>query len=1603
MAEGTRVSQLIETVSGLKQQQEAQQQSQQGQQQLLEDIVQQLRTMSARMDQMAKAQGKRPIGSPPNSPTRSVNGDQRHEMIQQEGNHPVQIKSIRLEFPRFNGDDPIGWVYKANQFFNFHNTPAQHRLFIASFHMEGKAITWYQELEETGMITSWEAFVTALNIRFGTSSYDDPMEALINVKQSSTVEIYKTRFESLSNRVRGLSDSHKLSCFLGGLKEEVRMGVRMLNPQNLVTAYGLARMQEENLAIMRRAWRPSPMGLQGRGITQAHQRAEGPSERAIPLQRLSPAQMKEKRDKGLCFKCDGKWGPDHRCAGPKLFLIEEEEEEYIEEPGIRDLIDLSEPQEGPAEEVGISLHAMVGNPDPKTMRVKIKVKGHTFIALIDTGSTHNFVHPRVVRRTGIRVTRHPPVGVSIADGSKIWTEGSCQNILIIIQGGHFTTQAYILQLGGCDVVLGIHWLSGLGPILWDFASLKMEFKQGNKVVLIKGMGVENSEVDSSPSFLQELRRAEEGLILQVWKMGPAQGREPRQIEQLLLEFPGVFEEPSGMPPRRPQDHAIILKEGTSPINVRPYRYPYYQKTEIEKIVNELLAMGTIRPSQSPFSSPVLLVRKADGSWRMCVDYRALNKETIKDKFPIPVVEELLDELHGSQIFSKLDLRSGFHQIRMREEDIPKTAFRTHEGHYEFLVMPFGLTNAPSTFQGLMNDIFRPYLRKFVLVFFDDILVYSPTEEEHNRHLRSVLETLVKHQLVAKRSKCKFACKEIEYLGHIVSGQGVQADPNKVVTMVNWPRPKTLKALRGFLGLTGYYRRFIKGYGGIAGPLTRLLKKGAFQWDTAAEEAFGQLKKAVTTPPVLALPNFELSFTVECDASGVGLGAVLMQEGRPLAYYSKALKGRELALSTYEKEFLTLVSAVNKWRPYLLGQAFRVKTDQQSLKYLLEQRIGTPTQQKWLSKLIGYDFVVEYRAGKENLVADALSRQEGFTTEALWAISKPIVNWVEQLKESYETDPEIKDILQQMDKETVGSLKFQLKGEVLYYKHRIYISKNNPLKQDILSYMHDSPISGHTGSEKTLQRARKDFFWKGMKSDIQAYIKHCEVCQRAKGENTKPTGLLQPLPIPTRPWFSISMDFIEGLPKSNQFSAILVVVDRFTKYAHFIPLSHPYNAPKIAQLFLHNVIRLHGLPNNIISNRDPTFTSKFWGELFRVQGVKLLMSTAYHPQTDGQTEATNKTLEGYLRCYVGDNPKGWSNWLTMAEYCYNTSYHTSTKTTPFEATYGYPPPSIIDYVPGSTQVQATEHHLQDRTEQLLKIKQQLTKAQERQKKQADKGRTDREYKEGEWVYLKLQPFRQVSMQRKKNGKLAYKYFGPFKILKRVGSVAYQLDLPKEARIHNTFHVSLLKKWVGKDHPPEQWLPDFESTQRPQPKPAEILDRRTTTTRRKEKEEVLLRWEGQPAEDAVWVETEWLQREYPHLEVKVLEGEGSCDWSELNQREIRARRGEGEREESQTSSEEEEGQMHSGQQGSVLNKPTCTGNEKKLTCAAEMRARTTYVDGQDEGKLTATEEATPGSEIRTKETASFDGQEGQLANQQKPDTYTGQIPVFWPAYANQRPCR
>ncbi|KAF5450607.1 hypothetical protein F2P56_030941, partial [Juglans regia] len=821
MAEGTRSKELEKLVLGLKQNQELQDQR-------IADHQSALEGLNSKMDILLETLN----GSRSDRNGKGSHMDGGH-IGNTSLNSGMQFRSIKLDFPRFHGDEPSGWIYKANHYFALHPMPDGQKILMASFYMEGTALVWFQDAEETDSFKSWHSFIKAVQSRFGSSSYDDPMEAITRLRQTSTVSAYKTQFEVLSNRLKGLSENYKLSCFLSGLRDEIRLPVRMLHPQSLNTAFGLAKIQEEYITSTRSNNRPhfpchsAPNevnhSLLGNSIRKEGNSGPKPTtfKTSVPFQKLTPAEMKAKREKGICYFCEDKWQPGHKCNKAKFFEmagLEWLQDSEKEEAGPQESQETNEPVEVETEVPEISFHAIAGCISPRTMRVHGKIKNCSVIVLVDTGSTHNFLDPMIARKVGLAVKQGGQITVRVANGDSMNGEGLVQQLQFQMQGHNFTTDFFLLPLGGCDVVVGMQWLRTLGPVLWDFNKLTMTFTSGKGSVTLLGLSSSKPEFVEDVQIFQLTMVERKGMLLQLVhnETTPAMGSYAADIEAVLAKYDHVFAEPKGLPPRRSRDHQINLKEGTMPISARPYRYPFFQKTEIEKIVKELLAAGVIRSSQSPFSSPVLLVRKSDGSWRMCIDYRGLNRETIKHKFLIPVIDELLDELHGASIFSKIDLRSGYHQILMKQEDIEKTAFRTHQGQYEFLVMPFGLTNAPATFQSLMNDVFQPFLRKF-------------------------------------------ACEEIEYLGHLVSAQGVKADPTKIQAMLEWPLPKSLKSLRGFLGLTGYYRKFVKGYGSIAAPLTNLLKQDAFHWENEATTAFADLKKAVTNPPVLALPDFSKPF------------------------------------------------------------------------------------------------------------------------------------------------------------------------------------------------------------------------------------------------------------------------------------------------------------------------------------------------------------------------------------------------------------------------------------------------------------------------------------------------------------------------------------------------------------------------------------------------------------------------------------------------------------------------------------------------------------------------------------------------------------------------
>lgn len=768
-------------------------------------------------------------------------------------------------------------------------------------------------------------------------------------------------------------------------------------------------------------------------------------------------------------------------------------------------------------------------------------------------------------------------------------------------------------------------------------------------------------------------------------------------------------------------------------------------------------------------------------------------------------------------------------------------------------MAFGLTSCPNTFQGAMNSTLHPLLRKCVLVFFDDILVYSLTFEDHLKHLRQVFTLLARDRWQLKLTKCSFAQQRIAYLGHVVSSQGVATDPGKIEAIRAWLVPSDVKQLRSFLGLAGYYRKFVQHFAVIARPLTDLLKKGTlYVWTSTHESAFNTLKQALISAPVLAIPDFSKQFHIQTDASEAGVGAVLLQDGHPLSFISKALGPRTRGLSTYEKEYLAILVAIDHWRAYLQHSEFIIFTDQRSLMHVTEQRLHTPWQMKLYTKLVGLQYRIIYKRGTSNMDVDALSRHPAPPAE-LNAISSSQPSWLTDVISGYDKDPASQQLLQELAVDPDGRPPFTLVDGVIRLRGRIWLGNNQALQDRVIAAFHSSALGGHSGFLVTFSRLKKLFAWHGMKAAVQAFVASCHTCAQAKPDRARYPGLLSPLPVPTESWQMISMDFIEGLPRSGSANCLLVVVDRFSKFAHFIPLSHPFNAQQVAQLFLDNVYRLHGLPTHIVSDRDRVFTSTFWRELFRLAQIQLAMSSAYHPQSDGQTERVNQCLETYLRCFVHSCPRQWLKWIPLAEYWYNTSFHSSLRRTPFEVLYGQPPRHFGLSTSSASLVPDVDTLLSERATMMESIKQHLHRAQQRMKKQADKHRSERTFNVGDLVFLKLQPYVQASLAPRAHQKLSFRYFGPYKVLYK----AYELELPASSTVHPVFHVSLLKP-----APPTKQavspLPDFDDGLQ---FPEAILQRRMHNRGPSTVSQILVKWSGLDTSLATWEDEEALRQRFP----------------------------------------------------------------------------------------------------------------------------------------------
>jgi hypothetical protein len=797
-------------------------------------------------------------------------------------------------------------------------------------------------------------------------------------------------------------------------------------------------------------------------------------------------------------------------------------------------------------------------------------------------------------------------------------------------------------------------------------------------------------------------------------------------------------------------------------------------------------------------------------------------------------------------------------------------------------MPFGLTNAPASFQHLMNHVFRDLLDICVIVYLDDILVYSKDPTQHVHHVREVLRRLRAYKLFAKLEKCLFHARRVEFLGFIASADGITMDPGKVKSVTEWPAPGYVKAVQSFLGFANFYRRFIRGFSTIARPLHALTHKtSVFHWGDAEQRAFDLLKSAITSAPVLRHFDPQLPVTVETDSSDYAIGAVLSQTDdkglRPVAFASRGLHDAELNYPIHDKELLAIVYALTEWRHYLEGLSitFVVLSDHRSLEYFLSTKDLNRRQARWSELLAGFNFKITYRPGVKSGKPDALSRRPDYhpngielphsTPQSLLQSThfnhlritspdpeEPLVG-PEGILAASTHDP---DVRAAHEDATAGQNGYSIDSRGLILKDgRILIPST--LRSTILRLCHDHPTSGHPGRRRTLHNVRRHYWWPRMTTIVHQYVDNCHACQTTKLNRQRPAGLLMPLPVPETPFANITLDMIGELPSSQGFNAILVVVDRLTKMAVFIPTTTKMDADEFARLFFASVFPRFGLPTTIVSDRGSVFLSRFWKTITELLAIDHRYSTAYHPQTDGQTEVVNQWLEQYLRVYIARTQDDWSTWLAQAEFCYNSTTHTSTELAPFEALQGYSPrrtptEPLPDKPPTATTVGAL-----DRTARLTRLhallKDNLSRAQERYKRQYDKTHRYVSYDVGDKVYLRAANIRTFRPSKK----LSPRHLGPFVVTARINDNAVRLALPASMRVHPVFHISLLSKARGEyiDSPDDLDEPAVDDD--PTYELERLLDHRTYEKNKVTRHEYRVKWLGYSDKDTTWEAQEKLE--------------------------------------------------------------------------------------------------------------------------------------------------
>jgi hypothetical protein len=1103
--------------------------------------------------------------------------------------------------------------------------------------------------------------------------------------------------------------------------------------------------------------------------------------------------------------------------------------------------------------------------------------------LMDCGASTCYCRRSWAERVGLPITLlAQPVNVTLADGSVVVATHEVRVDSMRVHGRGAPCRMLVLDDLSNEVIAGLDWQR----------AAKITIEPGVAHDLLNGKPVRRrvqpavDAVNDWPTDQPIRLAAVMTHAARLTKAAAAPSTDNTRLQQVLLKHQSVFAEI--LPVKTPEQIAkarqfsiVLVADDVRPVKQHERRVSPAEIEAATQWVREECAAGRMEASTSEWAAQLVIVPKRNDKgevtgWRICGDYRNLNEVTKADAEPLPLLQTVFDQLNGMKFFSKLDLLKGFNQIPVQQKSREYMAVSTPLGLYQPTVMPFGVKNAPGAFQREMRRVLKEKLHRGVYVYIDDIIVYSRTEDEHIRLIDWVLSRLKEEGYYAHPGKCLFLQDEVSFLGHKVSGTGVSMQQHKVKDLRDWPTLQTVKDVRRFLGLANFYRRFVKDFSLVAQPLTALTQtavKKKWQWGAKEQAAFDELKRRLTEAPVLAHPDPLKQWTVQTDASGYAIGAVLSQKQddgtvRPVAYWSSKLSPAECRYSATERELMAIVKATQHWRSYLFGSPLPIllKSDHQPLVYLNGKPQLGMRLSRWMEELSDMTFEIGYVKGKHNAAADALSRRSDHETAetaeppstmkvklvgathgmtvSRWQKDGQWMDSSEKFTASLSTAQQVERTLQfdtlwddmRVAAKTDEVYQRMLRGEqkqdglvrrdgLLFDREkRVQVPNDRRLRTRLLELAHDA--AGHFGRQKTIERLGRHCWWVGLLSEAEDYCRSCAACSANKSSNQLPAGTLKPLPIPDSVWDSIGIDFVGPLPpsKEKKNNCILVLIDRFSKMVMLRPCKTTITASKVGQLVVDMMTGIGKLPTSIVSDRDVRFTGAVWQQLWASMGTQLKMSTAYHPQTDGQTERMNRTMQTMLRSYAAKR-EDWEEWLPFVAAAYNSTQQESTKRTPFEM--NFPDRRGIDPLKWALtqKVQGVdERGVSAEAERTIgemkllwnEVRTRLSEAQLKQKKDADRRRRPVKYEVGDSVWLSTHNLSSYQ------GKLKDKWVGPYMVTAVIESadgkstVSVKLDTRGElGKVHSTFHVSLVKPYVESRY---EW-PGRRQAQRPAP---ELID-------------------------------------------------------------------------------------------------------------------------------------------------------------------------------------